>query len=93
MPTDVDLTGRTSSSLTVTWKAGYNGGEEQRFYVSHMETSSDKETSSERTTDGMTYNVTGLVPYTEYEIKVYAENDVGRNPNYGSIVKYTLRKF
>ena len=93
MPTNIDLTSRTSSSLYVTWEPGYNGGEEQRFYVSHMKTSSDKETFSERITEGMTYNVTGLESYTQYEIKVYAENDVGMNPNSESILEYTLRKF
>ena len=93
MPTNVHLTGRTSSSLTVTWKPGYNGGEDQRFYTSHKKTTSSDEIFSERITEGMIYDVTGLDSHTQYEIKVYAENYVGRNPNSESILEYTLRKF
>ncbi|XP_071806525.1 uncharacterized protein [Asterias amurensis] len=91
-PTGVVLTDRTSSSIAVRWSAGYDGGETQWFHVSHKKTAEDSsETFSDRI-DGevTTYNVDGLESFTEYEIKVYAQNDVGRNPRPGSIVEYTL---
>ncbi|XP_071806508.1 uncharacterized protein [Asterias amurensis] len=91
-PTGVVLTDRTSSSIAVRWSAGYDGGETQWFNVSHKKTAEDSsETFSDRI-DGevTTYNVDGLESFTEYEIKVYAQNDVGRNPRPGSIVEYTL---
>ncbi|XP_071806501.1 uncharacterized protein [Asterias amurensis] len=89
-PTGVVMTDRTSSSIAVGWSAGYNGGETQWFNVSHKKTADSSETFSDRI-DGevTTYNVTGLESYTEYEIKVYAENDEGKNTNPGSIVEYT----
>ena len=93
MPTGVELTGRTSSSIAVRWSAGYDGGETQWFHVSHKKTADSSETFSDRIDEGVTtYNVDGLESYTEYEIKVYAENDVGKNPSPGSILEHTLRK-
>ncbi|XP_071806842.1 nephrin-like isoform X6 [Asterias amurensis] len=90
-PTGVVMTDRTSSSIAVRWSAGYDGGETQWFHISHKKTAADSsETFSDRI-DGevTTYNVTGLESFTEYEIKVYAQNDVGKNTNPGSIVEYT----
>ena len=93
-PTGVVLTDQTSSSIAVSWSAGYNGGETQWFHVSHKKSADSSETSSNMIEGGVTtYNVDGLESFTEYEIKVYAENDVDRNPNPGSIVEYTRRKY
>ncbi|XP_033641191.1 proto-oncogene tyrosine-protein kinase ROS-like isoform X2 [Asterias rubens] len=90
-PTGVVLTDQTSSSLAVRWSAGYDGGETQWFHVSHKKTADSSETFSDMIEGGVTtYNVDGLESYTEYEIQVYAENDVGRNPSPGSILEYTL---
>ena len=93
-PSGLVLNGRTSSSIAVRWSAGYDGGENQWFHVSHKKTADSSETFSDRIDGGVTtYNVDGLESYTEYEIKVYAENDVGKNPSPASVVEYTLRKF
>ena len=94
-PTDVRGTERTSDSITVSWTSGYDGGEEQWFIVSYMKADSDDpETLSEPITGGEnTFTITGLEGYTEYEIRVYAENSIGRNPNYGMTTLTTLRKY
>ncbi len=92
-PTGVVLVDQTSSSIAVRWSAGYDGGESQWFHVGHKKTADSSETVSDRIDGGVTtymYNVTGLESYMEYEIKVYAENDLGRNPIPGSVVNYTL---
>ncbi|XP_033641699.1 uncharacterized protein LOC117301803 [Asterias rubens] len=91
VPSGVILTGRTSSSIAVRWSAGYDGGETQWFHISHKKAADSSETYSDMI-DGevTTYNVDGLESYTEYEIKVYAQNAVDRNPIPGIIVEYTL---
>ncbi|XP_038065701.1 tyrosine-protein kinase receptor TYRO3-like isoform X1 [Patiria miniata] len=98
-PTSLGLTDRTAESLTVNWTAGHDGGEEQSFLVSYFNTTDSESvvTWSEpvRSSDGQrryTYAVTSLRPYTEYKIRVYAENVVGRNPDFGNVVGYTLPK-
>ena len=92
-PSGLVLNGRTSSSIAVSWSAGYDGGETQWFHISHKKTADSSETFSDRIDGEVTiYNVNSLESYTEYEIKVYAQNDVDRNPIPGIIVEYTLRK-
>ena len=89
------VTNKTADSLTVTWTAGYDGGEDQWFHVSYLKTNSeDEETFSDSITGGDNmYTVAGLEEYTDYDIRVYAENRIGRNPDYGKITEKTLRKY
>ncbi|XP_022111385.1 tyrosine-protein kinase receptor TYRO3-like isoform X2 [Acanthaster planci] len=93
-PIRVMITGQTAESLTVTWTAGYNGGEEQSFRVSYLKTLDSTETGvGESETGGKTtYTVTGLEDYTEYEIRVYARNDIGENTDYAKVAGHTLPK-
>ena len=39
------------------------------------------------------YTVTGLEGYTDYVVKVYAENKIDRNTNYEQLAVRTLRKY
>ncbi|XP_022111556.1 synaptogenesis protein syg-2-like isoform X2 [Acanthaster planci] len=93
-PIRVMITGQTAESLTVTWTAGYDGGEEQSFRVSYLKVSDSTETGvGESVTGGKTtYTVTGLEDNTEYEIRVYARNAIGENTDYAKVVGHTLPK-
>jgi hypothetical protein len=93
-PTEVRSSEKTSDSITVSWTAGYDGGEDQWFIVSYLKTNSeDSEVFSDPITGGENmYTVTGLEGYTEYEVRVYAENKFGRNPNYGETRETITRK-
>ncbi|XP_022110168.1 platelet-derived growth factor receptor beta-like [Acanthaster planci] len=85
--------GRTVDTLTVTWIAGHDGGKYQWFEVTYRETSdATGREVSEGDVPGLTniYTVKGLEPYTEYEIRVYARNEVGRSPKPGRVVGFTL---
>ena len=94
-PTDVRTTEKTSDSITVSWTAGYDGGEDQWFIVSHLKTNSDDtEEFSDRITGGENmYTVTGLEGHTEYEIRIYAENKISRTLSTEMITVTTLRKY
>ena len=94
-PTKVRVSERTSDSFTVSWTSGYDGGEDQWFIVSYLKTNSgDQETFSEPITGGENmHTITGLEGYTQYEARVYAENRIGRNPNYGINTVTTMREY
>ena len=94
-PFGVRSSEKTSDSITVSWTAGYDGGEDQWFFVSYLKTNSeDSEVFSDPITGGENmYTVTGLEGYTEYEVRVYAENEIGRNPKHGTATVTTLRKY
>ena len=79
----------------MSWTSGYNGGEEQWFIVSYLKTDSkDPEMLSEPITGGEnTYTITDLEGFTLYEIRIYAENSIGRNANYGLVAEKTIRKY
>ena len=93
-PTNVRATEKTSDSFNVSWTSGYDGGEDQWFIVSYLKTNSeDSEVFSDPITGGENmYTVTGLEVYTDYVVRVYAENNIGRNPNYGETRETTRRK-
>ena len=78
----------------MSWTSGYDGGEDQWFIVSYMKADSDDpEPFSDSITRGEnTYTITDLEGFALYEIKVYAENSIGRNPNYGLVAERTTRE-
>ncbi|XP_038065705.1 tyrosine-protein kinase Mer-like [Patiria miniata] len=89
-PTSVEITERTAEFLTVTWTAGYDGGETPSFRVSCIKTSDSTEVFTEETGGKTTSTATGLDDYTEYEIRVYAKNSIGESIGYGNTMGYTL---
>ncbi|KAL5020094.1 hypothetical protein ScPMuIL_002986 [Solemya velum] len=73
----------TSTSVTVMWSPGCNGGADQKFYVQHRKSTGiadDKwETGSPVSeNDTPVYTITGLDPDTGYHIKVMSRNEKGR---------------
>ncbi|XP_070547776.1 nephrin-like isoform X2 [Ptychodera flava] len=81
-PVDVNVK-ETHHSLTVTWKAGFNGGEKQTFIVK-LE---NEKLTSERLSDTIeddgrdvfTHTFTGLDPNVDYLISVVAKNTKGES--------------
>ncbi|KAL5020395.1 hypothetical protein ScPMuIL_003287 [Solemya velum] len=73
----------TSTSVTVMWSPGCNGGAGQIFYVQHRKSTGiadDKwETGSPvLENDTPVYTITGLDPDTGYHIRVMSRNEKGR---------------
>ncbi|XP_052218641.1 nephrin-like isoform X2 [Dreissena polymorpha] len=69
----------TQNSVTIEWKSGFDGGEEQRFVILYKK-------STEMAWDNITLPgaitriaLDGLDPGTAYEVKMYAENTIGKS--------------
>ncbi|XP_022108631.1 hemicentin-1-like [Acanthaster planci] len=94
-PTNVEVVGRTSSSLVIRWRPAYDGGEDQTFLITHIKTSESpflEVYSGQVDGDRSSFTIVGLESSTEYEIRVYGENSVGRNEDYGHTTGNTLSK-
>ena len=95
-PTSIDLLEdeTSSESLHIRWIPGDNGGIEQWYQVSHRVNKDGMNFGPEVKVEGATEMIIGnLNSSTEYEIKVIAENVVGRSQEGVSLMGYTLRKY
>ncbi|XP_033759016.1 hemicentin-1-like isoform X2 [Pecten maximus] len=91
-PTEIVVTSKTWESVYLQWTPGFNGGESQTFYIrytslphsSHGANDVDVATADE-------YNVTGLMPETTYDFKVYGVNKLGQG-NHSESIKVTTNR-
>ncbi|XP_070552058.1 fibroblast growth factor receptor 4-like [Ptychodera flava] len=67
----------------VHWKAGYNGGDDQKFYVEYVKLPEGVKKTTELINDnevGEIYvNISSLVEGSRYSITVVSKNDIGEN--------------
>lgn len=73
------VTERTATSITLTWDSG-NPEPVSYYIIQHKSKSSD---DSYKEIDGVAttrYSVGGLSPYSDYEFRVVAVNNIGRGP-------------
>ncbi|KAL5019950.1 hypothetical protein ScPMuIL_002842 [Solemya velum] len=73
---------QTSTSITVTWSAGCNGGAEQTFYVQHRKSTSTADNIWETgspilESQAHSYTINGLDPGRGYHIRVMSQNEKG----------------
>ena len=95
-PTSIDFLEEetTTESLHIQWTPGDNGGIEQWYQVSHRVNEDGMDFGPEVKVEGATEVIIGsLNSSTEYEVKVIAENVVGRSQEAVSLMGYTLRKY
>ncbi|XP_060076285.1 hemicentin-1-like [Ylistrum balloti] len=91
-PIGLTVSSKTWESVYLRWIPGFNGGESQTFYIrytslphsSHGANDVDVSTADE-------YNVTGLMPDTTYDFKVYGVNKLGQG-NHSESIKVTTQK-
>ncbi|XP_070550598.1 cell adhesion molecule 4-like [Ptychodera flava] len=69
--------------VTVQWKAGYNGGDDQNFYVEYVNLPEGVEKKTEVVNDNelgdISVNISGLVEGSSYNITVVSLNSYGEN--------------
>lgn len=73
------VTERTATSITLTWDSG--NPEPVSYYIIQHKTKHSEDTYKE--IDGVAttrYSVGGLSPYSDYEFRVVAVNNIGRGP-------------
>ncbi|XP_069119334.1 cell adhesion molecule DSCAML1-like [Argopecten irradians] len=88
-PTGLAVTSKTWESVYLRWTPGFNGGESQTFYIRY--TSLPHSSHGANDVDVATvdeYNVTGLMPETTYDFKVYGVNKLGQG-NHSESIKVT----
>ena len=79
VPTSVSLDSVTSRSLVVSWVApSNNGGSPVTGYVIEYKLSSSAVYSVVSTTS-TAHTLGGLLPYMEYELRIFSENVVGQS--------------
>ncbi|XP_021371649.1 nephrin-like isoform X2 [Mizuhopecten yessoensis] len=91
-PSALAVLSKTWESVYLRWIPGFNGGESQTFYIrytslphsSHGANDVDVATADE-------YNVTGLMPETTYDFKVYGVNQLGQG-NHSESIKVTTQR-
>ncbi|XP_022108577.1 fibroblast growth factor receptor-like isoform X4 [Acanthaster planci] len=92
-PEDVSVNPNTvtESSVRISWRPGNDGGEAQWFFVNYREVETtavfDPDTRTRIDDDVFEYVIEGLLPYTLYEIEIFAENQNG----VGKSVKQNFR--
>ncbi|XP_070551112.1 uncharacterized protein [Ptychodera flava] len=67
----------------VHWTAGYNGGDDQKFYVEYVKLPEGVKKTTELINDNelgeISVNISGLVEGSRYNITVVSKNDIGEN--------------
>ncbi|XP_076871257.1 LOW QUALITY PROTEIN: receptor-type tyrosine-protein phosphatase F-like [Brachyhypopomus gauderio] len=87
-PTSLIVTETTATSVTLTWDSG-NPEPVSYYVIQYRARSSD---TGHQEVDGVAstrYSIGGLSPYSEYEFRVMAVNNIGRGPPSGSVVTRT----
>ncbi|XP_052804430.1 hemicentin-1-like isoform X2 [Mya arenaria] len=69
----------TKSSVTIAWTPAVAGGIRHTFVVQYRQVSSSKWMEDVVAYDRYNHTLRCLTPGTTYELKVYAENDIGRS--------------
>ncbi|XP_033758491.1 nephrin-like [Pecten maximus] len=85
----------TTSSITVQWTKGFNGGHPQTFVILYRpEGGTRTETVSviEQQQSTYTKDITGLTPNTRYQFNMYAYNEEG-NSSLSSVVDTTMKLY
>ncbi|XP_052804993.1 hemicentin-2-like [Mya arenaria] len=78
----------TKSSFTIVWTPGFDGGLPQTFFVQYREVLHSKWMEDKAANDRYNYTLRNLTPGTTYELRLYAENDLGRSHE-SSLIKVT----
>ncbi|XP_072022565.1 uncharacterized protein [Amphiura filiformis] len=79
---DLHTVNTTVTEIEISWSPGYAGGTnlEQTSYVAHRVKTSDEDWTEEQSDTENDHVIKGLEPDTTYEIRVVAENRIGRSP-------------
>lgn len=83
----------TSSSITFTWKPGFNGGLQQTFVIQYKIVSDDlwfNVTVKDSQNSLMNYTLTSLSSGKDYVALLFAYNDIGASNIYGVVTFRTL---
>nr|XP_006814620.1 PREDICTED: fibroblast growth factor receptor 3-like [Saccoglossus kowalevskii] len=86
--TDVRVINKTDTSISLTWIPGFNGGEQQVFYIAYKESLEHNTEYTAYTTNPFD-TIFNLKPSTEYPIIVVSKNKIGETRS-ESIVESTL---
>lgn len=84
----------TSTSVTLTWVPGFDGGEMQWFVISYR--SKSDQSSIIQIPDeipGAEYTIDGLDPFQEYTFTVCSSNTLGKSEGGPAITLTTLREY
>lgn len=83
----------TSSSVTLIWNRGFNGGLPQTFVIQYRKVSENQwsnATVQESKSTNMVYTVTGLSSNEDYVATLFAHNEIGQSCIYGVVTFHTL---
>ncbi|XP_052214828.1 protein turtle-like [Dreissena polymorpha] len=69
----------TESSITVQWTPGFNGGEEQWFVIGFKKAADESWTNENVSSTVTRLTIGELAAGTEYKVKMYAENIIGKS--------------
>ncbi|XP_052219165.1 hemicentin-1-like [Dreissena polymorpha] len=69
----------TQSSIAVQWTPGFNGGEDQWFVIGYKKAADESWTYINVSSTVTQLNIGDLVAGTKYEVKMYAENIIGKS--------------
>ncbi|KAH3813784.1 hypothetical protein DPMN_142252 [Dreissena polymorpha] len=69
----------TESSVTVKWTPGFNGGEDQWFVIGYKKAADEFWTYINVSSTVTQLSIGDLVAGTKYEVKMYAENIIGKS--------------
>ncbi|KAH3813991.1 hypothetical protein DPMN_142467 [Dreissena polymorpha] len=69
----------TESSVTVQWTPGFNGGEDQWFMIGYKKAADETWTYINISSTGTQLNIGELVSGTMHEVKMHAENIIGKS--------------
>ncbi|XP_070549779.1 nephrin-like [Ptychodera flava] len=79
---DIEIS-TTTDITTVHWIAGFNGGDDQKFYVEYVKLPEGVKKTTELINDNelgdISVNISGLVAGSRYNITVVSQNDYGEN--------------
>ncbi|XP_041847348.1 receptor-type tyrosine-protein phosphatase F isoform X5 [Melanotaenia boesemani] len=78
-PTSVTVTETTATSVTLTWDSG-NPDQVSYYMIQYRAKSSDNGYQEVERVATTRYSIGGLSPYSEYEFRVMAVNNIGRGP-------------
>lgn len=90
-PDNLSSVDATWESVYLSWVAGFNGGEEQTFVVSYMNSTHNHSVEvAVENTGKIYYNVTNLMPDTTYVFSVQGRNRLGKSKSSNFFSVHTI---
>ena len=83
MPTDIAVSVVSSTAISVSWTAGYDGEVQQSFHIQYKATDAQdwttKQVADHKSDDRQSIDLEGLKPATDYMLRIFAANAEGNS--------------